>query len=332
MGISRRKAYLAGAIEQVADRGLGWRREFATALAGIGVDSVIPNDEEERRLPVRIPQGMKTKRDLGEFKTIFRQRVILPDLAVMDSCDMVVVRWDGEFIAGTAHECGHAFMRGQPVLLVTPGAFSEVPDWLLACSSMEFHTLGELIDHLKKENSNQINESAGIVIVVDIDGTVCDSSALINRLTCKHNKAVDLWDDSQMLSCLAEARKQPVVPGAEVLPILMRRGYQVVFLTGRSEGLGDSPDNGRLLTIEWLRKTFGMAEGIGLSLFMRPRNDKRPNADVKLEMFQLIRSLHPHKSFVFLDDDPAVLAIYARYGLALKAPECWGALSHLLVR
>jgi nucleoside 2-deoxyribosyltransferase len=149
----KRIAYLAGAIETAVDRGLGWRKEFAAAFAKIDVGAVIPNEKEEQRVPAGLLGRLKAKRDLGKFKRMFRRHILLPDLAAMDACDMVVVRWDGEAIAGTAHECGRAFMRHQPVLLVTPRAFSEVPGWLLACSEREFHTLEELVGHLKGTKS-----------------------------------------------------------------------------------------------------------------------------------------------------------------------------------
>lgn len=146
----KRMVYLAGAIDAVTDRGIGWRKEFAAALAEIGVGAIIPNEKEEQRLPAKLVNKLKAKRDLSEFRKTFRKHILLPDLAAMDACDLVVVRWDGEAIAGTAHECGRAFMRQQPVLLVTPRPFNEVPSWLLACSVREFHTLEELIKHLKK--------------------------------------------------------------------------------------------------------------------------------------------------------------------------------------
>lgn len=167
------------------------------------------------------------------------------------------------------------------------------------------------------------------IFVVDVDGTVCDSSALIDRMTGRFHRVVDSWDDSQMLTCLEEACGQPAVPGSEVLPALMRRGHHVVFLTGRSEGLGDSADNGRRLTLGWLRDILGVPGDV--ELFMRPRNDSRGNAEAKLDMFERqVMPLYPYEPFVFLDDDTAVLAAYARHGLALKAPECWAALAHFL--
>lgn len=168
------------------------------------------------------------------------------------------------------------------------------------------------------------------VFVVDIDGTVCDSSAIIDQMTGRFHKTIDSWDDGQMLACIEEACRQPVVSGAEVLPLLIQSGRcDVVFLTGRAEGLGESPDISRRLTVEWLRGTFGMPENV--PLFMRAKNDNRTNDLAKLDVFeQQVMPQHPYSAFVFLDDDTKVLAAYAKHGLTLKSPECWGALSHFL--
>jgi nucleoside 2-deoxyribosyltransferase len=152
----KRIAYLAGAIDAVVDRGLGWRKTFAVALAEIGVGVVILNDMEEKELSPAQVMALKAKDDLTEFKRTFRKHILRPDLAAMDACDMVVVRWDGEAIAGTAHECGRAFMRGQPVLLVTPRPFVGVPHWLLACCDKEFHTIDELVEYLRTRKTRKV--------------------------------------------------------------------------------------------------------------------------------------------------------------------------------
>lgn len=151
--MKKKIVYLAGPIDSVSDRGIGWRREFASALIEIGVETILPNDIECK---LDLCQ-LKTK-SLDDFKKAFRQNVILPDLAAMDFCDAVVVRWDGEFIAGTAHECGRAFMRKQPVMLVTPRSFIEVPNWLLACCSVEFHTLDELVEYLRTTDFEKVSK------------------------------------------------------------------------------------------------------------------------------------------------------------------------------
>jgi len=137
-------AYLAGGIDAVLDRGRGWRTEFAAGLAELGISAIIPNDLEERRITPEYIASLKARSALGPFRRIFRTKVMMPDMKALRSADMVVVRWDGEPIAGTAHECGDAFLRGQPVFLVTPRAFVEVPNWLLASSTKAFHTFEEL--------------------------------------------------------------------------------------------------------------------------------------------------------------------------------------------
>jgi nucleoside 2-deoxyribosyltransferase len=154
-----RISYLAGAIDTVADRGLGWRKRFANALAKVGIGVVIPNDIEEKELPPAQMMALKVK-DVDEFKRTFRKHIIRPDLAAMDACDMVVVRWNGEAIAGTAHECGRAFMRGQPVFLVTPRSFLKVPSWLLACCDKEFHTIDELVEYLRTRKTRRVKGAA----------------------------------------------------------------------------------------------------------------------------------------------------------------------------
>lgn len=169
------------------------------------------------------------------------------------------------------------------------------------------------------------------VLVVDIDGTVCDSSSLIDKMSGRFHALVDQWDDNQTLMCLEEAGRRPVVPGAEALLFLMREKLcDVVFLTGRAEGFGRSRMIGRRLTTDWLRGTLGVPSQ-DIKLFMRRRNDHRANDVVKSDVFlQQVLPLFRRRTFVFLDDDASTLAMYARHGLALRSPECWAALAHFL--
>lgn len=171
------------------------------------------------------------------------------------------------------------------------------------------------------------------VLVVDIDGTVCDSSSLIEDMGGRFHLPVDLWDDGQMLMCLEEASRRPIVLGAEILLFLMRKKLcDVVFLTGRSEGLGRSRTVGRRLTMDWLCGTLKVPIQ-DIKLFMRRKNDRRTNSVVKTEIFvQQVLPLFRRRTFVFLDDDVSTLGAYAEFGLPLKSPECWSGLLYLLPR
>lgn len=141
-------AYLSGAIDMVADRGVQWRKDFATALDEIDIKALIPNDIDiDDGLPERIKE-LKNRRNLKKFKKVYRKSIVIPDLLAVSACDIVIVRWDGETTVGTFHECGQAFTDNQPLFLVTPRPFTDVPNWLLAIVDKEFHTIEELTKYL----------------------------------------------------------------------------------------------------------------------------------------------------------------------------------------
>ena len=167
------------------------------------------------------------------------------------------------------------------------------------------------------------------LLVVDIDGTVCDSADFVGQLSKRFCTHVDCWDDKQVRLFMEEVTKREVLPGAEILSLLMRRGFcDVIFLTGRSEKIGRSLKLGRRLTTSWLHHKLQMPRDV--RLFMRPPGDMRAPDVIKFDVFQkqIIPTLHRRPFFVFLDDDTKVLSRYASYGLTLKSPECWGALQH----
>lgn len=168
------------------------------------------------------------------------------------------------------------------------------------------------------------------LFIVDIDGTVCDSADFVDRLSVRFRTHVDCWNDEQVRIFMEEVSKRRVLPGAEVLRVLMLQGAcDVIFLTGRSEKIGKALKFGRRLTTTWLHNKLEMPRDI--ALFMRPPDDMRAPSVIKYDVFKhKILPQHKNRTFVFLDDDKKVLAMYAKYGVTLKAPECWGALSHFL--
>jgi hypothetical protein len=170
------------------------------------------------------------------------------------------------------------------------------------------------------------------LFIVDIDGTVCDSADFVGKLSKRFNTHVDCWDDKQVRLFMEEVSKRDVLPGAEILCLLMQRGLcDVIFLTGRSEKIGRSLKLGRRLTTLWLHNKLHMPKDV--RLFMRPPGDLRAPDVIKFDVFQkqinsTLPTLHRRPFLVFLDDDTKVLSRYASYGLTLKSPECWGALQH----
>jgi hypothetical protein len=165
-----------------------------------------------------------------------------------------------------------------------------------------------------------------VIFVIDIDGTVCDSIPRVREI-CKRfgvdeNDNLDaIWTDETMEDFLKEENimKDGVVPGAEkVLEIVARCRAYPFFLTGRNE-------YARLATRRWLSIKLGVTDDI--PLLMRPYNMKNGYAaDCKEQIFKenLYALGGPHATYIFFEDHEETAKRYSKYGLVLKAPECWG--------
>lgn len=160
-----------------------------------------------------------------------------------------------------------------------------------------------------------------LIAVVDIDGTVCDSTARIDEITKKYNlDNFGLWQKAHVEEFTKSEyiKHDKIIPGAEILPCLCRTiGAKLIFLTGRS-------NCGRAATREWLRFNLGIFDSV--PLIMREDGDMSGPVDCKINMFkQTILRMYPEKEgkFIFFDDDEKLLLEYSKYGLALRAPQCW---------
>lgn len=164
------------------------------------------------------------------------------------------------------------------------------------------------------------------LFIVDIDGTVCDSSDLVSRLTKRFKTHLDFWNDDQVKIFMDQVAKKKPIPEALELTKFMLDGFcDVIFLTGRSEKVGRSLKLGRRVTTNWLSEKLGMPKDI--PLFMRPPKDVRPSDVIKCDVFErMILPGNEKRTFIFLDDDIRVINRYKRYGLALRSPECWKAM------
>ncbi|SRR6266404_1684135 len=173
------------------------------------------------------------------------------------------------------------------------------------------------------------------IAVVDIDRTVADPTHRVHLLQGhsevlgptgkKGKKHWDLFLDPELMI------KDPVMPGAiSGLQTLVDLGYDIVFLTGRNRSLW-------FVTTEWLLQNLRMIVGVNCDLLMRDVDDRRPGAEVKIDILEKylasskkISSEVERPMILALDDEPLILDAYARNGiLALRAPECWQSL-HVL--
>jgi hypothetical protein len=154
-----------------------------------------------------------------------------------------------------------------------------------------------------------LEEGEGSVIVFcDIDGTVADNKHRVHHIERPTKEERD-WD-----SFYDPARvMQDACIAAAVLPIkdlAGRRGIRFYFLTGRPERL-------RQVTQDWLLKYFDLREEI----LMRGDTDWRKAETYKEDSIRWAST--PNEEMLFIDDDERNFKMYSKWGICLKAPECW---------
>lgn len=163
-----------------------------------------------------------------------------------------------------------------------------------------------------------------LVIVCDIDNTVADTWPRIMELKEKYNTSIDEFTEEQLNEFMDPfyIKNDSVIKGAERLPELARRcGAKLVFLTGRGECI-------RRNTRLWLSNKLDVFDTV--PLLMRPNGDNRRSQIVKEELFvNSVLPVYKESRFIFFDDDEELLCLYSKYGLALKAPECWSVIKFL---
>lgn len=130
------------------------------------------------------------------------------------------------------------------------------------------------------------------IAIVDIDGVVAD---VRHRLSHIEGRRKD-WN----AFFAAAADDAPHPEGIAIVQTLAAE-HEIVYLTGRPESL-------RTVTETWLE-----ANGLGGRLMMRGASDRRPAAQMKLEVVQ--RLGRGRTIGMVVDDDTAVLAAmrYAGY-------------------
>jgi uncharacterized HAD superfamily protein len=128
--------------------------------------------------------------------------------------------------------------------------------------------------------------------IVDIDGVVADVRHRLHHLDRRPKN----WK-----AFFAEAEHDdPHVEGLELVRLLAA-DHEVIFLTGR-------PENLKKATRRWLTR-----QGIGEHrLVMRPPDDRRPAAQVKVEM--LAELAKGRRVELVVDDDPVVIESMRRAG------------------
>ena len=138
-------------------------------------------------------------------------------------------------------------------------------------------------------------------VIVDIDGTLADNDHRQHYLAgTKKN-----WPG--FFSQMSDDKPRQNV-GDVVRALWIMRLYRPIFVTGRGE-------EWREQTIAWLAKNFPWSDG--MPLFMRKLGDRRPDYEIKEEIYK--RDIQPKWDVkLVLDDRDSVVNMWRGIGL-----ECW---------
>jgi hypothetical protein len=152
-------------MEYAADEGADWRTAIDRWLAKeLGHTAFNPNRESKRYVAKHVHaknfRVLKT-RNIVQYTRILRGIVRLDSSEVADRADYVICLWDesAQRGAGTKGEITLAAYFGKPVYLVTEMRLSEIPGWVLGCSTEFFQSFDELKRFLRRRFKQGGNDS-----------------------------------------------------------------------------------------------------------------------------------------------------------------------------
>lgn len=147
-------AYLAGAMEAVSDRGLGWRLEYAEKLNILGIKSIVPNKLEAGLIQDSFDMVSMKEKNFGEYQKIIRKAMRIDIPMVIDS-DLLICRYMGENIGGTIAEATIAHLLGKPCFLITNIPHRNINGWFLSCFDVVTDTFEDLLPIISKWSNNR---------------------------------------------------------------------------------------------------------------------------------------------------------------------------------
>ncbi len=139
-------------------------------------------------------------------------------------------------------------------------------------------------------------------VIVDIDGTIANGSHREHHLTDGDKKDWGKYFGEMSLD----------LPRGDVidrLEVLYREGYEIIFVSGR-------PDTYRKDTEDWFEKHNLWYRLDPITILMRRGGDKRPDTDVKREIFN--RYLAKYPIHCVFDDRPSVIELWRNMGLTVE--------------
>lgn len=142
-------------MEYATNEGRDWRQTLEAWLtSALGWSVFNPNRKSDEFFTSHYPgvdiRGLKHS-DPKQYKGIVEKLVELDCSEIAERTDIVICYWDESAMrgAGTKGEVTIAKHFGKPVYMVTRMSLSDIPGWVLACTTQVFPTFEELQSFLK---------------------------------------------------------------------------------------------------------------------------------------------------------------------------------------
>lgn len=148
------RAYLSGGMEFAKGEGIDWRMEMDAWIQKHLQHTVYnPNLESNARLSRLLPHGNfrdLKQQDIERYVSIVREFVDSDSHEIAERTDYVVCNWDesAQRGAGTKGEVTMARFTQKPVYMVTAMPLTEIPGWVLGCTTKVFGSFDQLKNFL----------------------------------------------------------------------------------------------------------------------------------------------------------------------------------------
>ena len=149
------RVYLSGGMEYADNEGRDWRQTMQEWIE-TELDWAVfnPNRESDHFFRTHYPsidiRSLKST-DALKYKAIVEKLVEIDCKEIAERSDLVVCYWDESAMrgAGTKGELTIAKHFGKHVYMITSMPLTEIPGWVLACTTQVFPTFEELYPFLK---------------------------------------------------------------------------------------------------------------------------------------------------------------------------------------
>lgn len=160
--LKNQRVYLAGAMDRVADRGVGWRDSITPFLESLGVVVFNPiskptdiglEDSDTHHIKTKLKQMCRYDELSSMMKTI---RAV--DLRLVDISDFLVVNLDLDIHpCGTYEEIFWANRQKKPIIVHMVQGKNKTPDWLFGTipHQMIFSNWDEIKQYLSHINMSE---------------------------------------------------------------------------------------------------------------------------------------------------------------------------------